>query len=335
MGVIMGWFLGALGFILLSGMEIYWFFKSKEKEQQKIANGTYEMVYPHKRPKKQLNIGWSVFGVALILNMIIATITIIQPGQVGVVVDLFGSERGVEEKELTVGAHFIMPWKSLYLFPIYEQNVQWQNEEAFTFQTSEGLRVDADIGMTFNLLPTRIHELFCKYRRGMDEITSLFIHNNVRDAINKVSSKMVIEELYGPKKEQFFDEVLAIVRKDLEPLGFNISRLYIIGRFKLPENVMTALNLKIEATQRAQQRENELREAEAEAKKKIAAAEGDAKSIFIAAKAQSDANNLMTKSLSEELIQYEAIKKWNGVVPQVMGQGGMIFNLPLVKEDKQ
>lgn len=254
---------------------------------------------------------------------------IISPGEVGVVVDLFGSNKGVEDKEIGVGMHVIAPWKSVYKFPTYEQNFQWTKDEGFNFQTSEGLSVTADVGINYHLMPDRIHELFCKYRRGMEEITHLFIRNTIRDGINRIASKMKIEEIYGPKKEEFFQNVLTYVKGDLEPLGFMISHIYIIGRFEVPQNILDSLNLKIAATQKAQQRENELREAEAEAKKQIALAEGRAKSQLIEAKAQADANNMITKSLTTELIQYHAVNKWNGITPHIMGSSGMIFNLPV------
>ncbi len=80
-------------------------------------------------------------GVVGILWFIIAITCMarIDPGEVGVVVDMFGSTKGVEEKELTVGYHFVPPWQTLYTFPIFEQNHQWTGGEAFSFQTSEGL----------------------------------------------------------------------------------------------------------------------------------------------------------------------------------------------------
>ena len=62
--------------------------------------------------------------------------TIITPGHVGVVVDMFGDSKGVESKELHVGAHFIAPWKTVYQFPIFEQNHTWEGDhESFNFQT--------------------------------------------------------------------------------------------------------------------------------------------------------------------------------------------------------
>lgn len=136
----------------------------------------------------------------------------------------------------------------------------------------------------------------------MQEINHVFIRNYMRDAINRVASKMKIEDLYGPSKEEFFESVQEHVQKDLGALGFHLSKVYIIGQFQVPNNVMSALNKKIEATQLAQQRENELREAEASAKKEIAISEGKAQSMLIESKAKAQANKLLAESLIRDLI---------------------------------
>jgi len=73
----------------------------------------------------------------------------------------------------------------------------------------------------------------------------------------------------------------------------------------------------MEANQRAQQRENELREAEAEAKKQIAKAEGQARCAILQAKSESKANNLLSESVTPELIQWQAVQKWDGKLPTV------------------
>src|SRR6266436_4686141 len=166
----------------------------------------------------------------------------INPGYVGVVIDMLGDRKGVESKELHVGMHWIAPWKNVYQFPIFEQNDTWEGEhECFCFQTSEGMAVSADIGITYHLRPECIPMVFQKYRRGMDEITHTFIRNYIRDAINKSASRTHIEELYSGKAT-FFEDVERHVRDDLAPIGIEITRIYLIGRFHFPQNVITALN---------------------------------------------------------------------------------------------
>ena len=88
-----------------------------------------------------------------------------------------------------------------------------------------------------------------------------------------------------------------------------------------------AIDSKIKATQIAQQRENELREAEAEAKKVIAQANGVAESIRIRALAEANANKIVAASITSSLVEYEKIKKWDGKMPQVTGSGANIVNL--------
>ena len=269
-----------------------------------------------------LVLGVSLISWALCFKMI-------SPGYVGVVVDMLGENKGVESKELHVGMHWISPWKSVYQFPIFEQNDTWEgNREGFNFQTSEGMAVSADIGITYHLRSEFIPVIFQRYRRGMYEITHVFIRNYIRDAINKSASKTKIEDLYSGK-ENFFEEVEKHVREDLAPIGIELSRIYLIGRFHFPDNVIAALNAKIEAVQRAQQRENELREAEAEAKKQIAKAEGQAKCLILQAESEAKANTVLAESVTTELIQWQSVQKWDGKLPQVTGE-----NIPLIQFKK-
>jgi regulator of protease activity HflC (stomatin/prohibitin superfamily) len=275
---------------------------------------------------------FAAIGVAITMIIIVicySLLVIIPPGYVGVAVNMLGNEKGVEENELSVGAHLVSPWKMIYKFPIFEQNHLWERAQKFTFQTSEGLVVEADVGITYHLEPNKIHLLFAKYRRGMDEITDVFIRNFIRDAINRYASKLKIEDLYGSAKEKFFDDVQKVVRNDLQNLGIIVERIYLVGNFLFPDGVVKALNSKIEAVQRAQQRENELRESEAEAKKLMAKAHGEAESALIRAKAQAESNRIVAESLTSELIYWQAVQKWDGELPTALSSQGFMMPLTL------
>lgn len=84
----------------------------------------------------------------------------------------------------------------------------------------------------------------------------------------------------------------------------------------LPAATEASINSKIAATQKAQQAENELATAEAEGKKIVALAEAEAR-----------ANTVRQQSVTPQLLQLEAIKKWNGVLPQVAGGATPFINL--------
>jgi len=259
--------------------------------------------------------------------LMVANCSKVPAGYVGIKVYLLGLKKGVSQEELGVGRYWIGINEELYLFPTFTQNYVWTrdvhesspNDESLTFQTSEGLSVGADIGISYSLNPDKITTIFTTYRRGIAEITDVFMRNMVRDALNKASSTKVVEYVYGRGKSQLIEEVENMVRVQTKKIGIIVEKIYFIGSLRLPDQVTNALNKKIEAKQRAEQRENEIKEEEANAKKKMAVAKGDAESILMKAKAEAEANKIVGKSINQSLIDYEAVKKWNGHLPKFTG----------------
>lgn len=241
----------------------------------------------------------------------------IPPGYTGVCINVLAKE-DVQNTTLSTGVHFLWPWYRVWKFPLFEQNVSWEDTNSFRFQTCEGLASQADIGITFSVDPIRVPELFKKYRSGINEISDKFIRNYLRDAITIAASSRGIEDLYGKGKERFLRDVEVNVQNKLKPLGILVSRIYLVDALDFPDSVVHALNRKIEAAQRAEQRENELREAEAQAQKDIAQSRGLAESCLMGARAEAEANRLLTESLSPKIILYEAVKSWNGELPKTM-----------------
>lgn len=252
-------------------------------------------------------------------------------GYKGVKVYLLGGAKGVEAEEKGVGRCWIGWNEELYLFPVFTQNYVWTkdkdegspNDESITFQTMEGLTVNGDFGISYSVKPDKVSEIFQKYRKGIEEITDVFLRNMVRDALNAEASTKPVEYVYGQGKAELMTAVEERVRTQVSNY-LNIDRIYLIGSLRLPQAVIQALNDKISAKQRAEQRENELREAEAEAKKVAAAAKGQADAILLQANAQAKANEVLSKSITPTLVQYETVKRWDGVMPRfVGGEGGI------------
>lgn len=258
-------------------------------------------------------------------------------GNVGVKVNLLGSSKGVETEELGVGRYWIGMNEELYIFPTFTQNYVWTkavnegspNDESITFQTAQGLSVSADVGISYSIDPKKVTVIFQKYRKGVEEITDIYLRNMVRDAFVKVVSKKNIESVYGAGKEDILSEVEQMVRSQVGPLGIIVERIYFVGDLRLPPAVVQALNAKIAATQMAQQRENEVASAKAEADKAIATARGTAESKLEIAKVDAEALEMRAKVLREnpQLIDFERITKWNGVLPQVTGGSIPMLNL--------
>ena len=54
-------------------------------------------------------------------------------------------------------------------------------------------------------------------------------------------------------------------------------------------------------------------------------AEGEATATLTKAKAQAQANDLLAKSLTPPLIQYEQLQRWDGRLPMFLGAAGTPF----------
>lgn len=285
--------------------------------------------------KKFLNLAIAVIALAGM-----SACTKVPAGNVGIKVHLYGDDKGVANTELGPGRYWCGINEEIFTFPTFQQNYVWTKDadpgsptdESITFQTVEGMEVNGDFGITYQVDPTKVSLLFQKFRKGLDEVTDGYLRNIVRDAIATHASKMPVASVYGEGKQAIIEKVNELVKAQVAPMGINVEKVYLIGSFRLPKQVIESLNMKIAATQKAEQRENELREAEAEAKKSIAKAEGDAQSATLKAQAEAKANELKRQSLTPELIQYEAIQKWDGKLPTMTGSGALPFiQIPATK----
>jgi regulator of protease activity HflC (stomatin/prohibitin superfamily) len=289
----------------------------------------------------------SKIGLAVAVLLSMAACTKVPAGNVGVKVYLLGNSKGVDVEELSPGRYWIGWNEELFLFPTFAQNYTWTREwvdenkdgkaqqgeladESISFQTKEGLVVSADVGISYNVDPTKVSILFSKYRKGIEEITDLYLRNMVKDALVTSASTRSIEMVYGVGKAELLAEVEKTVREQVAPFGIQVERLYWAGEFRLPQTVVASINAKIEATQKAQQRENEVAQAKAEADKLVETARGEADSRLINAKAEAESIRIKGEALAEnpKLVELSAIEKWNGVLPTITGGSVPFVNLP-------
>lgn len=259
------------------------------------------------------------------VTMTIASCSKVPAGYRGVIVNLYGSDKGVAEQSVGVGRYYT-GWNSeLYLFPTFLQNYSWKDDQAITMQTSEGLSIRTDAGITYSIQPDNVVKVFQKYRLGIEEITNTFLHNMVRDAMNEVSSTMTVEQIYGAQKEVFITKVNEIVKKEAEATGIEVDKIYLVGSFELPPNVIASINAKIQASQNAMKVENEVATSRAEAQKTIVEAQAHGQQVLINAESQAKANKILAESLTPEFVSYQAILKWNGELPRMTGSNAIPF----------
>ena len=260
-------------------------------------------------------------------------------GNVGVIVHNLGGDKGVDTQEKGPGRYYLSWNDSLYLFPTFTQTAIWTrsategspNDDSMTFQTKEGLDVNTDIGITYHIDPSKVTTVFQKYRKGVDEITHIYLRSMVRDALSKAASIQPIEAVYGEGKAGLIRATQDLVVAETKDIGIVIENIYLVGSLRLPDVVTHSINAKIAATQMAQQRENEVKQSEAEAAKAVAVARGEADSRLIVAEAEAKAISLKGDAINKnlKLIDLAAVEKWNGILPQYMlsGSGTPFINL--------
>lgn len=256
-------------------------------------------------------------------------------GHVGVKVNKLGSDSGVNEEVVGVGYEFVPPTKQLFKFPTFTQNEEWtadsrdgsKHDESVSFQTKGGLVVSADIGMSYRVDPEKVAALFQKYRRGIDEITDVYLRNMVRDALVEGGSRLPIESVYGEGKVDLMNFVEQTVQDQVLEYGIIIEKIYWIGELRLPPTVIESIDAKIKATQIAQERENQVKTAEAQARIEVAKAEGEASALIIAAEARANALDIEGQAIARntDILELRAIETWDGKLPVYMGGDAVPF----------
>lgn len=254
----------------------------------------------------------------------------IESGNVGVKVDLLGSDKGVQTEVVGVGRYWLSMNEELYPFPTYQVNYVYTRDETegseaneeFTFQTKEGMICKADLGLSMHFEQSLISKMFQTYRKGVDEIRSVVVRKEIRDALNRVASGMPVEYVYGEGKGKLIDSVKYIIKNKLAPNGIIIDDLNLISAIRIPKSIEDALNMKVKMTQDAQKAENEVAKTKAEASIAIEEARGRAESKKILADAEAYYNRTVSGSLTSQIVEMKRIEKWDGTYPSTYGVAG-------------
>ena len=146
----------------------------------------------------------------------------------------------------------------------------------------------------------------------MDGVIAGPLRNAVRDALVTRASNLSVEEIYGPRKAELIRGAEDDVRRYMAPYGLVVERLYWASDVRLPDTVLAQINAKIANEQAALAAQAKVGQARAEAEQQIETARGEAESIRIRGEAL---------RANPEVARLQAIAKWNGVLPQVVGGG--------------
>jgi regulator of protease activity HflC (stomatin/prohibitin superfamily) len=306
-----------------------------------FRRGGGDAEFEMKRAAPFLKLGVIAIGVLLILlvmGLFLLRVTRIEPGHVGVQINLAGNQRGASEIPVRTGWVVYSPLSTEIIeFPTYVQTVKWTKDineghpinEEMGFNSKEGMEIFVDVSLSYAIEAAKVPDFYVKYRvSDMDTFTHGILRDVVRNSLNEVASTYVVEDIYGEKKAEFLHRVQLKIEEKMTPVGVTVQQFGFIGAPRVPAVIATAITAKAQAIQKAEQ---------AEAAKKIAEAEGEAKSLVTRAQGEADANRIRQNSLTPQLLELRRIEnsralidKWNGQLPTVeTGSGnGMILQLP-------
>ena len=261
---------------------------------------------------------------AIIILLIVAlnSFTIVPAGHTGVVLTM----GEVSKTSYDAGFHLKIP---------FVQKVETMSNKIQVYETpasavSKDLQtVSSNIAVNYRLIAADSAGM---YEDVGTDYKTVLIAPVVQECMKSATAKYTAEELIT-ERQAVGDEVKAALDLKLNDYGIYIEKFNIVN-FDFSDEFNNAIEAKQVAEQNLLKTETEQKQvriiAQTDADKKVIAAEADAKAILAQAQAQADANKLLNDSLTDKVIAYEQLQKWNGVMPKVTGSSnGMLINVPL------
>ncbi len=273
-------------------------------------------------------------ALLVLLFLVRPSITYIEPGHVGIVIHRGGG--GVDPTPLGPGFHLRNPLMTqIQAYPTYMQTLvltkgitegSEQNDE-INVNSVEGQPLSLDVSMSFELRPDKVPQLYQTFRTDVQTIAHGYIRQAIRQSLQEVVGNEEIAAILGPKKAEVVTRSQANLQKRLDSYGIEV-RQFTLNEFRAPKAVMDAISLKNVMQQQALTAQNELQKNTFQAQGDSIKAVGRAKAIMAEAEAQARANELLSRSITSTLVQYEMAKRWNGQMPQVTGGAMPMLQLP-------
>lgn len=275
-------------------------------------------------------------AVVLVALFLLArsTVTYIEPGHVGIVIHRGGG--GVDPQPLGPGFHVRNPLLTqITEYPTFMQTLLLAkdptegsaNNEEINVNSIEGQPLSLDVSMSFELRPDKVPQLYSTFRTDVFTIQHGFIKQAIRQSLQEVVGNEEIAAILGPKKAEVVARTQAALQKRVDPYGIDVKQ-FTLNEFRAPKAVMDAISLKNVMQQQALTAQNELQKNTFQAQGDSIKAVGRAKAILAEAEAQAKANDLLSRSITSNLVQYEMAKRWNGQMPTVTGGAMPMLQLP-------
>ena len=268
---------------------------------------------------------WIVAGLAALI-VAANSFTIVPAGYTGVVLTL----GEVSKTSYDSGFHLKIP---------FVQTVETMSNKIQVYETpasavSRDLQtVSSNIAVNYRLVSSDSASM---YEDVGKDYKTVLIAPVVQECMKSATAKYTAEQLIT-ERQSVGDEVKTALELKLKDYGIYIEKFNIVN-FDFSDEFNNAIEAKQVAEQNLLKTETEQKQvkviAQTDADKKIITAKAEAEAILAQAQAQADANKLLEESLSDKVIPYEQIQRWDGVMPKVTGSNsGMLINVPLDESD--
>lgn len=260
--------------------------------------------------KLWIGVGFTVILSILGLITLFSAMNSVGTGKVGVVTN-YGKVTG---RELGEGLSWIAPWG---VESVTDYDIKTQKDEVTAAAATKDLQdVNGTLVLNYQLNRGEVSHMHQTVGKDWKAILVLPAINEVFKA---ASAKYTASELITNRAEVKKDVVDNLTTR-LKKYGITVQDVSITNF-----SFSAAFNQAIEGVQIANQKiaqaRQELETTKVEAEKQIAEAQ-----------AQAESQRLRQQTLTPEILQQQAISKWNGVMPQYSGSGSnLFFNIPTGK----
>ena len=236
----------------------------------------------------------------------------VDAGCEGILVNLYGDDKGVGEVALCTGWVLYNPMsKQIFEYPTYVQTIDY---EPFTINAKDGSEFSIDPNINIKIADGKSPVVFKKYRKELNDVIMGPVLKHVKDACRIEINRFTTDQIVS-NRETVEKAIEKRLTASLKNEGFILDQF--TSGLKYPKTIVEAVNAKNKAVQDAQKSENELKVAEAEAKKKI-----------VAAQAAAEAYRLQVQTLDEKMLKKMWIDKWDGKLPVTMAGGSSAIYIP-------
>lgn len=245
----------------------------------------------------KIQVGFVGLGILVLLGLMCNPITVVDAGQRGVKVTL----GKVSQESYAEGVHFVTP----FISHIYPMDVKTQKSNITTqVYTKDIQQAGISYVINYNLQPENIYKMFQEVGKDYKETILIPVaEGTIKDVIGKWNAQDLVAN-----REIATKEILTKLQNQLKDNYINVTDFQ-ITTINYSDVFEKAIESKVTAEQEALKAKNTTVQIQEEAKQKLISAEAEAKSMAIRA-------NALTQN--KALVEYEAVKKWDGKLPSYM-----------------